>query len=145
MPIIIKSKQPACNSTVCEFPSLYGSAYCSQCRLSTKVLLIFVAISSSQWSHSGDHDPSLLQTALASSATCRSTKSTKKSVHCCCKETRLLLLQMQLFQLTVKTQMMTILHSPTLLTRKHHKRHQIQQTTNVTWKCCSFWMIARLI
>jgi len=52
-------------------------------------------------------------------------------------------IKMQLFQLTVKTPMMTILHSPTLLTRKHHKRHQIQQTTSVTWKCCSFLMIAR--
>ena len=31
VPIIIKSKQRACNSTVYEFPSLHGSAYCSQC------------------------------------------------------------------------------------------------------------------
>jgi len=39
--------------------------------------------------------------------------------------------------------MMINLHSPTLLTLKHHNRQQIQQIS-VTLKYCNFWMIARI-
>jgi len=48
------------------------------------------------------------------------------------QETCLLLYKMQLSKLTKKPLMMTILYSLTLLTLKHHKRHQTQQIS-VTW------------
>jgi len=115
-----------CNTTVCEFPSLHVSAYCCQCRLSTKVswfLQLSPAVNNALLG-SGNQDPSLLllQTVLTFSTTCRSTKSTNNLL--LLQETCLLLCKMQLSKLTVKPLMMTILRSPTLLTLKHHKWHQ---------------------
>jgi len=52
----------ACNTTVCEFPSLHVSAYYCQCRLSMKVswfLQLSPAVNNALLG-SGDQDPSLL-------------------------------------------------------------------------------------
>jgi len=134
---VIKSKQPACNSTVwisvtarlCLLQSVqaFNEGFINFCSYLRQSIMPFWRT----W-------PILTSNCAGFQRNLQINKVDWKICSLLLQETCLLLFEIQLFQLTVKTRMMTILHSPTLLIRKHHKRHEIQQTTSVTWKCCSF-------